>query len=286
MKNIADFYYVEVGDALIECKPRGIFRKSGVTPLVGDMVTVTIGKDGKGMIEEIAKRKNSLARPPLANLDKLFIVSSLSDPKPNAFVIDTMTVFAEDKSIEPVIVINKCDLSDDDSIIKIYEDAGFRVIKTSVNDHIGLDELTNSLKGCTSAFTGNSGVGKSSLLNCIDARFQIKTADISKKLGRGKHTTRHTELYKIQNGYIADTPGFSSIENEKLDFIQKENLQFCFREFAPYITKCKYTSCSHTKEKGCVIIDAVELGTIPKSRYESFLELYRQAEKINDWERD
>ena len=285
IKNISDFYYVEVGDTLIECKARGIFRRTNVTPLVGDRVVISVDGNEKGIIEEILPRKNFLVRPPLANIDRLYIISSLVDPRPSTLIIDKLIALAENIKIEPVIIINKSDLSDDNSLFETYSNAGFITINASAVTGLGIDEIRHSLTGLISAFTGNSGVGKSSILNLIDERLSIATGEISKKLGRGRHTTRHVELYKIEGGFVADTPGFSSVDLDKCDYIVKDNLQFCFREFLPYIAKCKFNSCSHLNGKGCVIVEAVENGLIAKSRYDSYCEMYKDAEKINEWDR-
>ena len=286
VKAIAGFYYVEAGEKIIECKSRGIFRKSGISPIVGDYVKIFVDENSKGVIEELLPRKNCLERPPVANIDRLFIVSSAAEPRPNTLVIDRLMAIAEDNGIEPVIVINKNDLADASWLKEIYETTGVETIMVCCKTGDGIEELKEKLIGHLNVFTGNSGVGKSSILNLIDSRLGIPTGEISEKLGRGKHTTRHTQLYKISNGgYVADTAGFSSIDMEKANFICKENLQFAFREFLPYIGSCKFCSCSHTCEKGCVICKEVENGIIHKSRHENYITLYKEAEEIKDWER-
>lgn len=284
VKALSGFYYVKTDNGLIECKARGAFRNKNNSPLVGDNVNISILENNRGVIDEIMPRLNCLIRPPVANIDRLFIVVSTTSPAPNTFVIDKMIVSAEDKGIEPIIVINKSDLSSADEIAGIYKKSGFHVFIVSATNNKGVEQLYPLFKDKLSVFCGNSGVGKSSLLNAIDTRFDISTADISEKLGRGRHTTRHTELYESHGGYIADTPGFSSIDMEKTAVIKKENLQFCFREFKDYIGECKFTSCSHTKEKGCAILQAVEDGKIPLSRIESYRKLYEDSSKYKDWE--
>lgn len=284
IKALSGFYYVKTDNGLIECKARGAFRNKNNSPLVGDNVNISILENNRGVIDEIMPRLNCLIRPPVANIDRLFIVVSTISPLPNTFVIDKMIVSAEDKGIEPIIVINKSDLSSADEIAEIYKKSGFKVFVVSATNNEGVEQLYPLFKDKLSVFCGNSGVGKSSLLNAIDSRFDISTADISEKLGRGRHTTRHIELYESHGGYIADTPGFSSIDMEKTAVIKKENLQFCFREFKDYIGECKFTSCSHTKEKGCAILTAVEEGKIPLSRIESYRKLYEESSKYKDWE--
>ena len=286
VKALSGFYYVKTEGNIVECKARGSFRKKEFAPLVGDYVTISITEPEKmrGVIEEIAPRKNELIRPPVANIDRLFIVVSTASPAPNNFVIDKMTVLAAQNEIEPIIVVNKSDLDSPQEIKETYEKCGFKVFVVSATNEQGVEELMPLFKDKLSVFCGNSGVGKSSLLNAIDNRFQISTAEISEKLGRGRHTTRHSELYEVNGGYIADTPGFSSIDMEKTAVIMKNDLQYCFSEFEEYLGECKFTSCSHTKEKGCAILKAVEEGKIPQSRIESYRRLYEEASKYKEWE--
>ncbi len=286
IKGISGFYYVESENTVYECKARGIFRKEGITPLAGDRVKISIGANGKGWVEEIAPRTSYLDRPPVANVDRIYIVVSAADPSPSPIVIDRLTAIAEDKEIEPVIVFNKTDLANVDEYIEIYKKAGFDTYTVCCSTGEGVDALRDTLVNKINVFAGNSGVGKSSLLNLICPEFDLKTGEISQKLGRGRHTTRHVELLKLSNGgYVADTPGFASIDMEK-QWIYKENLQFAFREFKDYIGECKFTSCSHTGEKGCAIGDAVEKGIISKSRHQNYITLYREMEEIKDWERN
>ncbi len=283
IKAIAGFYYVEAGNQIFECKARGSFRKQGIKPLVGDKVEIVI--DGqKGVIEEIENRRNEFIRPPVANLDKLFIVTSTLDPAPNTFVIDKMLAICENKDVEPVIIINKRDLADFNELKDIYESAGYTVIVFSVKDGENIDLIKNQIKGNLCAFSGNTGVGKSSIINLLEPTPNLETGQTSAKLGRGKHTTRHVELYHIADGFLADTPGFSSIDMETCDFLHKNSLQYCFREFEDYYMNCKFTGCSHTSEKGCAVIDAVNSGKIKKSRHDSYIQLYKDAEKIPDWQ--
>ncbi|MDF1495074.1 ribosome small subunit-dependent GTPase A [Caproiciproducens sp. CPB-2] len=284
IKGIGGFYYVEAADTLYECKARGVFRKNKVTPFVGDHVTVSLEKDGTGTIEEILPRKNSLVRPPVANIDQLVIVVSICDPSPSTLVIDKIIAAAEDRGIEPVIVISKSDLKDCQWLNDIYQTTGIPLLTVSSATGEGIEEVEELLKGKISAFTGNSGVGKSSLLNRIDSRFHLQTGEISQKLGRGRHTTRQVAFLKLgENTYVADTPGFSSISVERYDLVKKENLQYCFREFEPYLNQCKFVSCSHTCEKGCAVLKAVEEGAISKSRHESYVAMYNEVKDLKEW---
>ena len=286
VKALSGFYYVKTEENIIECKARGIFRKKEFAPLVGDNVLISITEiqENRGVIEEITPRKNKLIRPPVANIDRLFIVVSTASPAPNYFVIDKMTVLARQNEIEPIIVINKSDLAEYQELVDTYKKCGFEVFVVSATNESGVEDLYPLFKDKLSVFCGNSGVGKSSLLNAIDNRFNISTAQISDKLGRGKHTTRHCELYEVNGGFIADTPGFSSIDMEKTAIILKDELQYCFNEFEDYLGECKFTSCSHTKEKGCAILEAVDTGKIPESRIESYRRLYEEASKYKEWE--
>ena len=286
IKGIGGFYYVETTDAIYECKARGIFRKQGISPLVGDTVKISVNVNAENTIDDIIDRKNSLVRPPLANLDQLFIVASLVDPNINTTVIDRLIGIAELKNIEPIIVLTKIDLSQDAEYYKnIYEKAGFKVILCDNNTGRGSDEVKELIKEKISAFTGNTGVGKSSLLNSIDSSLEISTGETSKKLGRGKHTTRHCELYKINGGYVADTPGFSYIDLERYEKIMKDDLPLCFREFEPFLEKCRFqTNCSHINDKGCAVVDAVNKGLISKERHQSYIDLYNEVKDIKEWQ--
>lgn len=284
-KLVGGIYEVLSEEKTYLCKARGLFRKEGNSPLVGDMVTFEELEEASGYLHEILPRKNQLVRPPLANLDLLFLVVSVTDPKPNFRVLDYLIAIAEHKNIEPAIIITKKDLTENCDFSKIYRDAGFLVFETGFDDETDLANIHHAMRGKLSAFCGNTGVGKSTLLNRIDPRFEAATGETSKKLGRGKHTTRHVQLYPVENGgFIADTPGFSRVDLERYAVILKDEMAFCFREFAPYIKKCRFHDCSHTKEKDCAVIDAVASGEIAPSRYASYLDLYENARKINEWE--
>ena len=287
IKGIGGFYYVDIDGTIYECKARGSFRKQKMTPLVGDDVEITVN-DGEheNTIDVILPRRNSLVRPPLANLDTLFIVASVTDPKINPQIIDKLTAIAEYKDIEPVIVITKTDLDPAyQQYADIYQKAGFKVIVCDNTIGSGADEIKKMLSGKISAFTGNTGVGKSTLLNNIYPELALATGETSKKLGRGKHTTRHCELFKTDGGYIADTPGFSSLDFERCEKILKADLPHCFREFAPYVNSCKFmNNCSHTADKGCAVVEAVNSGAISRSRHDSYVAMYNEVKDIKEWE--
>lgn len=277
-KATGGFYYVTRPDGqVVECRARGLFRKDNFTPYVGDVADCqAVGESG--YITGIHPRKNWLIRPPLANLDQLLLVLSVSDPAPNLLVTDTLICIAEHKDIRPIVVITKPDLAEPDSLAQLYQEAGFPILMVNNLTGEGVKAVADILKGCISAFAGNSGVGKSSLLNQVDPRLGLEVGETSKKLGRGRHTTRHVEIFTLENGgMIADTPGFSAIDPVKMGSIPKEELAGCFREFADYSGKCRFSDCSHTVEKGCAILEAVENGEIARSRHESYQALYQNA---------
>jgi len=285
IKSTGGFYYVEASGHTYECRARGILRKQEITPLVGDRCVISVPDNGMPMVDSIAERKNSLIRPAVANIDKLFIVISACRPTPNPLITDRLTAAAEYADIEPIIVTTKVDIADSSAIEEIYCKAGYKVIRADYSNSKCIEDIKKELSGCISAFAGNSGVGKSTLLNAIEPELQLKTSDISEKLGRGRHTTRTVELYSLScGGKIADTPGFSSFDG-KLGFtIDKEKLPFCFREFENYIDDCRFTSCTHLCEKGCAVIDAVKRGEIAPSRHENYSIMYGEAQNIKSWE--
>lgn len=282
---LGGFYYVESDNEIIECKARGVFRKKGMSPVVGDRVEITIPKDGYASIDNILPRTNKIIRPAIANLDKLIIVSSVCEPSPNLFIIDKMTATAINKEIEPVVVFSKTDLKSADEYIQAYKTSGIKTIAFSSITGQGATEVKALLKNSVVAFTGNSGVGKSSLLNYLFPSLDIATGDISKKLGRGRHTTRSVELYKTDGGYVADTPGFSTVDLERYELINKDDLAICFPEFIEYVNMCKFKSCAHTCEKGCAVLQAVKDGKISKSRHNSYVEMYNEVKDIKEWQR-
>lgn len=286
-KALSGFYYVGMDDggAPITCRARGIFRHQKLTPLVGDRVVITRLDSGDGMVDEILPRKNEFQRPSVANIDCLVMICADTNPVTDPFLIDRIISIAEHKDCEPIICINKCDLAHGDKLFQIYHDAGFQTLRMSAETGEGIAELNALIAGKVVAFTGNSGVGKSSILNALDSDFHIAVGIVSEKLGRGKHTTRHVELFRLENGaVVADTPGFSSFEAEKSELWQKEGLAETFREFRPFLDSCRYVGCSHTKERGCGVLEALERGEISKSRHDSYLRLYEQAKLIKAWD--
>ena len=280
---MSGFYYIKTTEGTVECRARGRFRLDKSTPLVGDRVTYTATEPGKGILTSILPRKNSFIRPPLANIDKMVIVASGAIPVTDTYLIDRMTVIAENSNCEPVICINKTDINAAEELYDIYHDAGFTTVRTSATTGEGIDTLVDAIRGSVCAFTGNSGVGKSSILNAIEPNFKISVGDISKKLGRGRHTTRHVELYNLKCGaLIADTPGFSAFDTGFIT--EKENLQYSFPEFEPYIGECQFHDCAHIKEPDCSVLNALKSGKLKKSRHDSYVKLYQQAMDYKEWE--
>ncbi len=280
VKCLGGLYTVESPDGIYECKARGVFRAKGISPAVGDSVTVS-----GGVITEIGERRNFIIRPPLANLDQILFVVSTVSPAPNFLILDKFIAIAEYKGIEPVVVITKTDLGDGSAVREVYDSIGIKTVEVDYDDAESVQRVRELLSGRISAFTGNSGAGKSTLLNAVDPSLDLATGEISRKLGRGRHTTRHAELYKLAGGgYIADTPGFSTFETNRYDLIRKEELAACFREFAEYTDSCRFRDCSHTCEKGCAVVEAVEQGRIPKKRHESYCTMYEEAKQLKEWE--
>ena len=286
LKGIGGFYYVDTAEGLIECKARGRFRKTVGKPIVGDRVTLEIQpEDGTGYLQTIAPRKNSLIRPAVANLDLVVAVASAAPPVTDPFLIDKVTAIAVHKNMDALVVINKTDANPGDELYETYRRSGIEVLRVSAHTGEGIDALRERIRGRVSAFAGNSGVGKSSVLNRLDSSFGAEVGAISDKIGRGTHTTRHVELHPIEGGgYIADTPGFSSFETEQMDLVLAEDLQYAFPEFEPYIGQCKFTGCAHVKEKGCAVLAAVENGEIAKTRHESYVKLYESVKDLKEWE--
>ena len=280
-KGIGGFYYVKTPDGIVECKARGIFRKRGITPVAGD--NVALSADGT-MIDEILPRKNVFIRPPIANLDILFIVTSTTQPVPSTLVLDELAAAAIYKDVQPVLVVTKSDLAAADMLRTAYTGSGIPLIQLNYETGEGLDEIRGYIQGHLCAFCGNSGVGKSTLLNTLAPELKRETGSISQKLGRGRHTTREVEIFEICGGRLADTPGFASLEMERAAYIPKENLQFAFPEVERYFGQCKFTGCSHTVEKGCAVRAALEAGEIDKTRYESYVTLYNEAKEVKEWQ--
>ena len=288
VKALSGFYYVrtQTDDELLECKARGKFRLDGTSPLVGDKVECSLDANGKGRIDNVEPRQNWFIRPAVANIDTLVFVAANTNPVTDPFLIDRVSVIAAEAECELVVCVNKTDIDAADELYGIFTAAGFPVVRTSAVSGEGMDELKRLLCGKISAFTGNSGVGKSSILNALIPGANIQTAEVSERLGRGKHTTRHVELYELQkDSYIADTPGFASFEIEMMRTIPKENLQFDFPEFNKYIGSCRFNDCAHLKEPGCAITQAVADGKIGQSRYRSYAKLYDMCAQHKFWEK-
>ena len=287
LKALSGFYYVDGGDGrLTACRGRGKFRHQKLTPLVGDRVRFTPLEGESGILEEILPRKNQFQRPAVANIDQLVIIASGATPVTDPFLIDRVASIAEGRKCEPVICINKCDLDAAEALYRTYVRAGFTTLRVSAETGEGIDALAAVITGKVSAFTGNSGVGKSSILNALEPGFHLQVGEVSDKLGRGRHTTRHVELYRLSSGAIvADTPGFSSFDTEEMELRPPEELQHTFREFAPYLDQCRFTGCAHVKEKGCAVLAAVKAGEIPQSRHDSYVRLYQQAKEVPEWQR-
>lgn len=284
-KALSGFYYVDTGTEVLTCRARGKFRKDGVSPLVGDRVEVRELGNGEGFVEAILPRKNAFTRPAVANIDQLVVIASGAIPKTDPFLIDRVAAIAALKGCEVIILLNKCDLDNADSLYQIYRAAGFQTLRVSAQTGEGLEELIPLISGKLSAFTGNSGVGKSSILNALDPEFHLQVGEVSDALGRGRHTTRHVELFRLSCGAeIVDSPGFSSFETEELNLELKHRLPETFREFQPYLEQCRFVGCSHTKEKGCAVLEAVRRGEIQKSRHASYLRLYEELKPLKDWQ--
>ena len=284
-KALSGFYYVDVGDGeLLQCRARGKFRQDGMCPLVGDWVEVKETEPGSGMVWEIEPRKNSFDRPAVANIDQLVVIASQAVPVTDPFLIDRVSAIAALKNCGVVVCINKVDLADGDELAETYRSAGFPTVCVSAETGEGIDELIPLISGKLSAFTGNSGVGKSSILNTIDPGFSLRVDAVSEKLGRGKHTTRHVELFRLNCGAeVIDTPGFSSFDGTELGLELKEKLDQCYVEFRPYLEHCRYVGCSHIKEKGCAVLQAVKNGEISKSRHASYVRMFTELKDLRVW---
>lgn len=287
IKALSGFYYVKTDTALVECRARGRFRKDGMSPLVGDRVDIVLDGNGKGTVDAIHERKNCFLRPSVANLDCMVILCSAVTPVTDPFLIDRVSSATEHAGCEVIICINKADLNTADELYEIYSTTGYTLVRTSAETGEGTSELRAAMSGKVCAFTGNSGVGKSSILNALSPGLKLQVGEVSEKLGRGRHTTRHVELFPIGDGaFIADTPGFSSFEMDKTEYIPKAELQYCFKEFAPYLGACRFDDCAHIKEPGCAVISAVEQGMISKSRHDSYCRLYDISAQFKDWEQN
>lgn len=280
ISNISDLYKVEVNNIVYDCNARGKFKAGEISPVAGDLVEIDITDEAKkaGVIEKIQERKNYIKRPKMANLSQIILVVSMKLPKPDLLLLDKQLAYAEYMNIKPIICLNKIDLEDEDkidNIYNLYKSIGYEVVKTDAKNNIGVDEIKKYLKNNVTAFSGNSGVGKSTLINLLLGKTIAQEGNISNKNKRGKNTTTQVVLYKIEkNSYIADTPGFSTFDINEID---KKDLAYYFIEFRPYIEKCEYVDCSHIKEENCGIKKAVQEGKISKDRYERFCHLGGQV---------
>ena len=283
IRSLSGFYEVQTGDGLVTCRARGSLRR-GAIPLTGDLVTISVER-GKGMVEKIHPRRNSFVRPAVANIDALVVFAANANPVTEPFLIDRVAAIAGDQEVPVILCVNKCDLDPAVDLIRIYNNAGFTVIAASAETGEGIEQLRELIRGKLVAFTGNSGVGKSSILNRLCPALELPTGEVSEKLGRGRHTTRHVELYDLgEDTLVADTPGFSSFDTDQMEVILKENLQYAFSDFGRFIGTCQFRDCSHRKEPGCAITAALESGEIEQSRYDSYLKLYEKASQIKEWE--
>lgn len=285
VKALSGFYYVQTGDGILECKARGRFRLDGTSPLVGDRVRCSVDAAGHGRIDRVGERRNFFIRPAVANIDALVFVAANVNPVTDPFLIDRVSVIAEEAGCEMILCVNKTDLDPGEELEQIYRAAGYPVILTSAGTGRGVEELREAIRGRICAFTGNSGVGKSSLLNRLAPGLSLKTAEVSEKLGRGKHTTRHVELFDLGEGtWLADTPGYASFELEMMKIIPKEELAADFRDFRPYLGKCRFPDCAHRREPGCLVTEAAREGKIAPSRYRSYERLYELSAQHKSWE--
>ena len=284
-KALSGFYYVSSDDGLLECKARGRFRLDGTSPLVGDRVQCSLDQHGKGRIDKVEPRRNWFIRPAVANIDAMVFVAANTNPVTDPFLVDRVSVIAADADCQLILCVNKADIDSGDELYDTYTAAGFTVVRTSAETGQGMEELRAAIDGKICAFTGNSGVGKSSILNKLLPGAAIPTGAVSEKLGRGKHTTRHVELYSLGGGtYVADTPGFASFDVEMMNPIPKEQLQYDFIDFAPYLGCCRFNDCAHLKEPGCAVTQALDQGKLMPSRYRSYVRLYELSAQHKSWE--
>lgn len=284
VRSLSGFYDVRLPEGVCTCKARGILRREGQSPLTGDLVQVT-RQGEKGMVEAVLPRKNCFVRPAVANVDALVIFAANVNPVTEPFLIDRVAAIAGNKGVETILCVNKTDLDQAEALVRIYTHAGFRVIPTSAETGAGVEDLRRALQGKLTAFTGNSGVGKSSILNRLCPALTLPTGEVSEKLGRGRHTTRHVELFTLDpETFVMDTPGFSSFDTDQMDIILKENLQYAFPDFGPFLGQCQFQDCSHRREPDCAVRRAVERGDIEPTRYESYLRLYEKAAQYKQWE--
>ena len=284
LRSLSGFYDVQTAEGLVTCRARGSLRR-GDSPLTGDLVEITVEKGNKGMVEKILPRRNRFVRPAVANVDALVVFAANVNPITEPFLIDRVAAIAGDQEVPVYLVVNKCDLDPALDLVRIYTNAGFKVICTSAETGAGVEELRELIRGKLTAFTGNSGVGKSSVLNRLCPDLALPVGEVSEKLGRGRHTTRHVELYRLEEDtYVADTPGFSSFDTDQMEVILKENLQYAFPDFGRYLGECQFRDCTHRKEPGCAVTAALQTGDVEQTRYDSYLRLYEKASQIKVWE--
>ena len=284
IRSISGFYEVQTSKGPVTCRARGNLRHERECPVTGDLVEITVEK-GKGMVEKILPRRNCFVRPAVANVDALVVFAASANPVTEPFLIDRVAAIAGNQEVPVYLCVNKCDLDPAQDLVRIYSHAGFPVIRASAETGEGVENLRNTIRGKLVAFTGNSGVGKSSMLNRLCPELGLATGEVSEKLGRGRHTTRHVELYSLgEDTFVADTPGFSSFDTDQMELILKENLQYAFPDFGPFLGRCQFHDCTHRKEPGCAVTAALAAGELEPTRYESYLRLYERMSQIKQWE--
>lgn len=284
-KALSGFYYVNTGSGVLQCRARGKFRKEGMTPLVGDWVEVQELGTGEGIVQTIEPRSSEFQRPAAANVDQLVVIASAAIPVTDSYLIDRISAIAVLKGCQVLVVLNKCDLDPADALYDIYRASAIPVLRVSAATGEGIAALYQALHGKLNVLTGNSGVGKSSLLNALAPQFSLPVGEVSKALGRGRHTTRHVELFPLDDAtYVIDTPGFSSFDAQSLEWELKQRLPETFPEFIPYLDSCRFAGCQHVKEKGCAVLEAVRAGKIPESRHRSYVRLYEELKPLKEWQ--